>query len=289
MIYFYSLSCHACKRMDSTFMDKTVEEYANARFVNYKVDVLSLADGGIDIAQKLGIESYPAVMFYSVDGRPIYEVDAYISSENLIGNMKTEWENAQKGAEWCATHNNHWVPKKQAKADFCEITYPANFKFDANELNQEIANEMKGVKTTKPNTADQMYAARGDNMVAKTIDKPAAVPQATKSKVPTYSETVARTTATTTETDAFANYDISKFPSAKYAVQILATNDKAALAKKIQALEAAGEKDILTAKAIVNGKSVYKLMLGKFDNRIAAQKKLGELGEGFIMGLSTLR
>lgn len=294
MIYFYSTSCHACKRMDSTFSDKSIVDYADARYIAYKVDGLSLADGGIDVAYKLGVTSFPTIMFYTADASPIYEVDGYLTPENLLGNMKTEWDNAQKGGTWCAAHASHWIPQKQKDKEFCEITYPANFKFDSEQLNQEIAAEMSGKKPTEKPVPTEMYASRGaDRMVAKSIDKPQAIPR-TQSK-PLKEETItARVSTPVTrsveERDAQQDaYDISKFPKAKYAVQILAASNKTALQQKIQNLEAEGEKQILTAKTVLDGKTYYKLMLGQYETRAQAEKRCKELGAGYVIGLAAFR
>lgn len=294
MIYFYSTSCHACKRMDSTFSEKSIVDYADARYIAYKVDGLSLADGGLDVAYKLGVTSFPTIMFYTPDASPIFEVDGYLTPENMLGNMKTEWENAQKGGAWCSSHASHWVPQKQKDKEFCEITYPANFKFDAEQLNQEIAAEMSGKKPTQKPLPTEMYASRGaDRMVAKSIDKPQAIPRTAAKPIKEeaintrVSNPVSRSVASIDNQKD--TYDISNFPKAKYAVQILAASSKSALQQKIQALEAAGEKQILTAKTVLEGKTYYKLMLGQYETRMQAEKRCKELGAGYVIGLTAFR
>lgn len=289
-IYFYSQDCQACVRMDSSWRNQEVMGYANARYVCGRSEVLSLEDGGVDMAIKFGIESLPSVLLFTKDGTAIYQIDGYLTAENLLGNLKTEWENAQKGASYCASHAKHWQPVPQRKMASCEVTYPEGYVFDVNKLNQQIAAEMGhkvNAAASPSDMATETLALQDARQL--TPSKPNAQPAAARvTPVPPAPKEGMLVATRGSEGKAVSAPKKASTPAvdAAFAVQLAAFRDTQAADNFIQKWTDQKGGELYTLQTLVKGVKYYKVLSGKFSDAKSALSHKEKLGEGFILDLS---
>lgn len=131
-IYFYSLGCYPCSKMDSiTFENPEVVSFVEKNFFPCKADGLYLGDGGIELAQRLNVTRFPTVIIFDRSGTPIYEIEGYMEPKHFLGNLKQELANLSY-PNHCPATARHYDPSENAIATLPEnkVIYPQGFKFD---------------------------------------------------------------------------------------------------------------------------------------------------------------
>jgi len=84
---FYATWCGPCKTMASkTFANATVGDYANPRFIAYKVDCEK--GQGVDLANKFAIEAYPTIIFFNADGTVKQKAVGYKDVDQFLALLK---------------------------------------------------------------------------------------------------------------------------------------------------------------------------------------------------------
>lgn len=97
VVYFTAEECRACEKMESgTLVDNAFVAYLNEYFLIQEVDGRSLMEGGIEIAEQFGVNTFPTLMFFNSDGTPLHKIVGFVKPEHLLATLEQEYENAQK-------------------------------------------------------------------------------------------------------------------------------------------------------------------------------------------------
>lgn len=79
----YTTWCAPCRQLKNvTFKEKNVAEYFNFNFINYTVDVEK--GQGKDLAEKWDITAYPALLFFTPEGKMVMKWTGYVGAEQLV-------------------------------------------------------------------------------------------------------------------------------------------------------------------------------------------------------------
>lgn len=83
MMDFYTTWCAPCRWMEKdVFADKTVANYYNKNFINYKVNAEKFE--GLELVGKYNIEAYPSVVFLTQNGDVVYTQVGLTSASNFM-------------------------------------------------------------------------------------------------------------------------------------------------------------------------------------------------------------
>jgi len=103
----YTKSCGPCKLMaKTTFMDPTVGEYFNERFINVKMDMHS--EEGKMLNEKYSIKAYPTLLFLESNGNELhrtvggYQADAFLKlgQDFLSGVTSSSYDKKYKKGDY---------------------------------------------------------------------------------------------------------------------------------------------------------------------------------------------
>lgn len=84
--------CGYCKKMKRfTFTDNKVAAYYNENFINIEVDAEN--GDGLVIAQKYQVRSYPTIIYFDKNEKPILYAEGYMQSEEFIKAGKAAIQN----------------------------------------------------------------------------------------------------------------------------------------------------------------------------------------------------
>ena len=320
-VCIYREDCLSSQKMnDTTFLDNEVARYVAQNYIAYRAEHSSF--DGFEIGEKLGITHYPNVTFFTPDARPIYEVEGYQKPATFIGNLSTELANMQM-PNFCPGHAPHFHPKHEYHIPQPTIKYPDGFKFDIPVAHQQEGLDFdspeilfrKGLGEDPPKISkrydapsrevwqrmtspllpkikpafesEEMIASvdEGDFSSPMTRGLPTTKPKVIKEKP------IAKARAIEPKKEDFA---LSNYPDAKYGVQVGAFKDLSTAESHLKKYQNAGEETIILTQAVVNEQEVYKLILGAYETRKEADKKLYELKndagvEGFILDFDKVR
>lgn len=137
----YTTWCGPCKWMSANvFTDKSVGDFYNERFVNYKLDMEK--GEGPELAKKLGVNAYPTLIFLDKNGELVHRVVGSRDVDEFIGNGQ-----------------NALDPDKQF--------YTLLKKYEAGERSKEFLYKMAGA--SKEASADNSAQIIGEYL--KTVPK----------------------------------------------------------------------------------------------------------------------
>lgn len=169
-IYFYSLGCYPCSKMDSiTFENPEVGRFVENNFYPCKADGLYLGDGGIELAQRLNVTRFPTTIIFDRNGMPVYEIEGFMEPVHFLGNLKQELANLSVPGH-CPATSKHYDPSENAVVSLPEnkVIYPPGFKFDVpvKENKTEVASvaRISGNSNTPDNVSVGRDAAWFGNM-----------------------------------------------------------------------------------------------------------------------------
>lgn len=79
----YTSWCGPCRQLkNSTFKEKNAAAYYNSNFVNYTID---LENGeGIQLAEKWNVIAYPALLFFTPQGKLIVKQIGFVNGKQLM-------------------------------------------------------------------------------------------------------------------------------------------------------------------------------------------------------------
>lgn len=79
----YTTWCGPCKWMDeNVFINKTLSDKFNKKFINYKVNGESFE--GVNIGIKYRVDSYPTYIFLDSDGNALHRIEGSMPAEMLM-------------------------------------------------------------------------------------------------------------------------------------------------------------------------------------------------------------
>lgn len=79
----YTTWCGPCKLLKSTtFKDKNAAAFFNNNFINYTADMEK--GEGLKLAEQWDITAYPALLFFSPDGKMVLKQVGYVDGKKLI-------------------------------------------------------------------------------------------------------------------------------------------------------------------------------------------------------------
>lgn len=80
--------CGPCKMMSATtFVDKSVGEFFNKNFINYKLDMEK--GEGPGFAVRYGVNAYPTLLFINAQGEVLHKILGFRNADMLINEAKT--------------------------------------------------------------------------------------------------------------------------------------------------------------------------------------------------------
>jgi thioredoxin 1 len=83
----YTTWCGPCKMLNkTTFVDKTVGEFANSNYIPYKLD----CEGGEGptLCRQFRVQGYPSILFFDANGKQIGLVYGYVDAATFLEEMK---------------------------------------------------------------------------------------------------------------------------------------------------------------------------------------------------------
>jgi thioredoxin 1 len=84
----YASWCGPCKMLKrKTFANKDVGQYYNEHFINVSLD--GEAGEGIELSNKLGVNSYPSLYFIDSNGNVVYQTGGYYPAGDFLELGKT--------------------------------------------------------------------------------------------------------------------------------------------------------------------------------------------------------
>lgn len=320
----YKEDCLSSQKMnDTTFLDSDVARYVAQNYIAYRAEYTSF--DGFEICEKLNISHYPNVTFFTPDARPIYEVEGYQKPATFLGNLSTELAN-MKTPNFCPGHAPHFHPTHSYHIPQPKIEYPEGFRFDI-----PVASKQEGLDFESPQVLFRKGLGEEPPMLSRRYDAPSRevwkkrqnplIPAANqtfdseemlasvddgqgfsmpitrglvankpKEKV-VKEKPVAKARAIEVKGD---DYSLEQYPDARYGVQVGAFKDITTAQMHLKKYKEAGEEIIILTPATVNEQEIYKLVLGAFETRGEAEKKLYNLKtdagvEGFILDFNKVR
>lgn len=79
----YTTWCGPCKWMDeNVFVNKTLSDKFNKKFINYKVNGESFE--GVNIGIKYRVDSYPTYIFLDSEGKALHRIEGSMPAEMLM-------------------------------------------------------------------------------------------------------------------------------------------------------------------------------------------------------------
>ncbi|SEL10440.1 thioredoxin family protein [Parapedobacter koreensis] len=79
----YTSWCGPCKLLKATtFKDKDAVAYFNSHFINYTADMEQ--GEGIGLAEKWNVTAYPALLFFTPEGKMVLKQVGYVDGKKLV-------------------------------------------------------------------------------------------------------------------------------------------------------------------------------------------------------------
>ena len=79
----YTSWCAPCRQLKNvTFKDEKAAAYYNKSFINYTVDMEK--GEGVALADKWNVTAYPALLFFTPEGKMIMKQVGYVDGEHLV-------------------------------------------------------------------------------------------------------------------------------------------------------------------------------------------------------------
>ena len=160
----YTTWCGPCKTMAAkVFTDKTVGEYYNANYINYKIDMEK--EEGLKFGKTNVVPAYPTILYFDANGNPTHRTVGGTTTEQFIANgkdaqnidkqyftLKKRYESGERTGELLRNYaqasrlaydaNANLIAQEFVlKSDKKEWTNPDNWAIlstSANSLNSEV-------------------------------------------------------------------------------------------------------------------------------------------------------
>lgn len=87
MVDFYTTWCRWCQRLDKTTLsDSKVAAKVAEGFIPVRLDAES---NGRELAQQLGVDGYPTVVFLDHRGREVYRIGGYLEPKDFLKELES--------------------------------------------------------------------------------------------------------------------------------------------------------------------------------------------------------
>lgn len=144
----YTTWCGPCKVMSkNTFTDKSVGEYYNANFVNYKFDMEK--GEGPAFANEFSIQAYPTLLYFTSAGEVAYRTEGaqnatqFLSTGTDVKEGKIiptpEVVEAEEVKDWSSLNNKAWAAY-ESETNPAKLEEAAKWALESVEMEQNFFN-----------------------------------------------------------------------------------------------------------------------------------------------------
>lgn len=271
---FVANYCYLCKLMDeTTFTDQILAEYLEGNYIPYKVNVDDF--DGYNLKQQFKIKVLPTIIVFNSKGDELARYEESMSASKMIEELKI-YDKPENRNKTGTPNNDTYQPKPNPtppkKPNNGGATYPKkdndkDKKQDKKEDKQQVEPEKKDppVKTQPPGprikpippgrTETTPEPKVENNPKPNVIDPKPAVPKPTV------------TTPQPNQSDGLFEFGVKRHPSKGFGVQIGVFAQYGNVLKEVERLSGIFDKPILVNINTLEGKTVYKIIVGAFDTR----------------------
>ena len=245
LLDFWASYCTPCRMMEEyTFTNSDVEDYINANYIPVKVDIQSF--DGYDLKNQYKVSVLPTIIVLTSKGGQVGRHEETFSASRLIPVLET-----------------YNLPKNRSKSNNAIVAYNASTGFSNNSrvMNSSIS---KKEKETSVHTNNNKVTKR--ETITTSNNHPAVKP--TSTPPPSVKPT------STTPNIAVEGAVLTKAEPNTFAIQVSAYFAEAQLKEGVEDAkkEFGGKQKIFVSKRKESGRFVYRILIGQFGSKLAAEK-----------------
>lgn len=273
--------CLPCQWMDeTTFNDPNLAAFIKENYIAIKIDVDNF--DGMVWKDQYNIKMLPSMLILNAKGELLEKVEESLPTSRLM-----EMLQKQNFPEKPAFIPEPTIPEATMPPAYENPNYPIPGEVYTN-ADEIYTNE------TKPAIEEVPYRDEQPMEASPVYEAPSiAFPEpkeSTYEPAPQHPEAEWNPVATG---EGLFEFNVKRFPSYGHSVQIGVFGEYGNVLTEVDRLKSIFGETILIHIANMNGKTVYKVLVGSFDSRneaISFQQQLGHQGiEGFTKDLSTMR
>ncbi len=252
-INFYTDWCTPCENIRKfSFTDPTLAGYVNQHYLAYNVDAESLSGDGVALAQRFGVLFYPTIIVVSPTGETLEQLSGYQSGHALLKVLKK-----YGGKAGSSTNSN-------------------------SNSNSSSSSSTSTNTASGPITDTQAALTRNltENASASSAILDLTTPSSPSPVV----------TNTSKPGQGLFRLVVNRETATGFGYQLGVFSDYANVLKEAEKLRAKNQRHVLVYISELNGKTVFKLILGPFSTRESAGQQRQVTGrEGMVVSLVSLR
>jgi thioredoxin 1 len=252
---FVASWCSPCKLMDeTTYTDPTLSQYISENYVVAKVDIDDF--DGFALKEKYKVTSLPTILIFNQEGKVVGRYEESMSATKMLDVLK-KYNTATNRPTRGATKPTGASPSYKRPL---------------------LSDLSKNTTTPKPTTASTP-TSNASNKPKESAAKPAATPLSKENKV-VYAVGL-----------GLYKMDISRMPSNGFSIQMISLGQYDNVVKTYEDLKIQHPKQpILLYIENIGGKTNYKIMVGEFKTKEAAETyKKSKAPEGYIKDLAKMK
>lgn len=254
--------CASCRVLEeTTFSDPTVVDYISRNYIPVKIDIDDF--DGIALKQVYNVQSIPTIIVFNSKGQLLKKYDKGLPASTMLSLLK-----------------KHNIPANRVKTS------------SAANVNAKpiIRNTSSNAKQSNAavSPAKEAHSPMKYSNVPSRPDKTPATPIRTNESIPTRS-----TAKPSPQGDGLYRFSVSTQPSKGFSVQIGAFKEYGNVLREVERIQDDYSQPIIVHIVRQRDVSIYKILIGDFENRqqaISYQSQLKTKGlEGVIKDLSTMK
>jgi thioredoxin-related protein len=256
---FYTDWCAPCRNMERyTFTDPELATFVEGNYFAFGVDAEGLTGDGIEVAQRYNVVSYPTIIIFSSKGTVLQTLHGYQSGKTLLKELQ-----------------DYRFRSRTEESDIEEFSGPPVIDLTGGTSTAKpTATPPKPVeidltpKPTAPATPAPVFTPATPIATTSNLpgpDKPANRPSTTLPPPPS-----SKPATVANPGQGLFRMQVKPQASVGFGVQLGVFGDYANVIKEIQKLEGQGRTNSLVNINQLDGKTVFKVMLGPYPTRESA-------------------
>lgn len=264
-VEFDASYCAVCTNMDkSTYMDQELADFMAENVIANRMDVQSF--DGVMWSQQYEVEALPTMLLFNSEGKLLKRLEGYQSAKSLLSTFESYNTPANRVAAKPSKNAGGLTPvttkTPQAPVVLGSVVdpnkKPAEPDAPGTVVMPKQGEGFKPIVTTKPTVDEKPVTADRPVVVA---NKPAVAGK------------------------GLYEFQVKRGPNVGYGVQIGVFADYANVLSEVEKIQAKSNERVFVNIAFVNGKNVYKLMLGAFGKSAEAEAYRNSLRSKGYMGI----
>lgn len=248
---FYTDWCAPCRNMERyTYTDPDLAKFAENNYLAYSVDAEGLTGDGIEVAQRYNVVSYPTIIIFSPKGNLLHTLHGYQSGKDLLKELES-----------------YRFRSRTNESDVEEFSGPPVIDLTGGTTTPSQPVEIDLTPSIKP-TPTPVSTPTTTSLPPPV--KPVNRPSTTLPPVPPSAPVAV-------SGQGLFKMQVKPQASVGFGVQLGVFGDYANVIKEIQKLEGQGRSNSLVNINQLDGKTVFKIILGPYPTREVASAEKAAL------------